>query len=53
MISNGDTFYMKVIAIGGIYKSLSDVADRAAPMYVARQRVLAVPRTLARPKVLD
>jgi len=29
------------------WKSLSDVADRAVPMYVARQSVLAVPRTLA------
>ena len=33
--------------------SLSDVADHAALMHVARQRVLAAPRTLARPKVLD
>ena len=28
------------------WKSLSDVADHAAPMHVARQRVLATPRTL-------
>jgi hypothetical protein len=35
------------------WKSLSDVADRATPMHVARQRVLAAPQTLAWPKVLD
>jgi hypothetical protein len=36
-----------------MWKSLSDVTDCAAPMHMARQRVLAAPRTLARPKVLD
>ena len=35
------------------WKSLSDVADRAAPMHVAWQRVLAAPRTLAQQKILD
>jgi hypothetical protein len=34
-------------------KSLSNVADRAAPMHMARQHILAAPWILARPKVLD
>ena len=29
------------------------MADHAAPMHVARQRVLAAPRTLAQQKILD
>ena len=35
------------------WKSLSDVADHAAPMHVAWQRVLAVTRTLTRPDALE
>jgi hypothetical protein len=35
------------------WKSLSDVANRAVPMHVARQRVLTALRTLTRQKMLD
>jgi hypothetical protein len=61
-VSNGDTFYIKVVAFDEIYnfiysfkffhmRSLSWACD--VTVHVARQRVLAAPQTLARPKVLD